>query len=252
MIRPTEQERADREAPCKEYYVIVLRRRAGEGCALGRASALAAIRSRLGSACRARPPANGATACGSTVCLASKSGPGVGHQPAFPPMWWLRSRHWLVSYPPAVACPWVRRRTEPGGGAEWHCRKHQRDHALALAWPGRIAPLAPSQLDLPARPAVCLQGRPGHRSVPASLERRSSGATGLRALHRRDDQHPGKSTETFVVAAGPGRPIYVEHEYVRAGALAYLAALNVHQARLLSAVSARTALPRSIAWSVRS
>ena len=30
----------------------------------------------------------------------------------------------------------------------------------------------------------------------------------------------------------PGRPIYVEHEYVRAGALAYLAAWDVHRARL--------------------
>jgi hypothetical protein len=30
----------------------------------------------------------------------------------------------------------------------------------------------------------------------------------------------------------PGRPIYVEHEYARAGALAYLAAWDVHRARL--------------------
>jgi hypothetical protein len=30
----------------------------------------------------------------------------------------------------------------------------------------------------------------------------------------------------------PGRPIYVEHEYVRAGALAYLAAWDIHRARL--------------------
>ena len=32
--------------------------------------------------------------------------------------------------------------------------------------------------------------------------------------------------------AAPRRPIYVEHEYVRAGALAYLAAWDVHRARL--------------------
>jgi DDE superfamily endonuclease len=30
----------------------------------------------------------------------------------------------------------------------------------------------------------------------------------------------------------PGRPIYIEHEYARAGALAYLAAWDVHRARL--------------------
>lgn len=35
------------------------------------------------------------------------------------------------------------------------------------------------------------------------------------------------------VAAGPGRPALVEHEYARRGALAYLAALDVHQPRLI-------------------
>ena len=34
------------------------------------------------------------------------------------------------------------------------------------------------------------------------------------------------------VTPAPGRPIYVEHEYARAGALAYLAAWDVHRARL--------------------
>jgi hypothetical protein len=35
------------------------------------------------------------------------------------------------------------------------------------------------------------------------------------------------------VAAGPGRPALVEHEYVRRGALAYLAALDVHRPQLI-------------------
>ena len=35
------------------------------------------------------------------------------------------------------------------------------------------------------------------------------------------------------VAAGPGRPALVEHEYERRGALAYLAALDVHRPHLL-------------------
>jgi len=35
------------------------------------------------------------------------------------------------------------------------------------------------------------------------------------------------------VAAGPGRPALVEHEYERRGALAYLAALDVHRPRLI-------------------
>ncbi len=35
------------------------------------------------------------------------------------------------------------------------------------------------------------------------------------------------------IAAGPGRPALVEHEYVRRGTLAYLAALDVHQPQLI-------------------
>jgi hypothetical protein len=40
----------------------------------------------------------------------------------------------------------------------------------------------------------------------------------------------------------PGRPIYVEHEYVRAGALAYLAAWDVHRARLFGRCERRNSI----------
>jgi hypothetical protein len=45
------------------------------------------------------------------------------------------------------------------------------------------------------------------------------------SIQARRRKHPSLPT-------APGRPIYVEHEYVRAGALAYLAAWDVHRARL--------------------
>ena len=49
----------------------------------------------------------------------------------------------------------VSRRTATGGSGEWSCGQNQWHDALALAWPGRIAFVAPSQLHIPARSAVC-------------------------------------------------------------------------------------------------
>ena len=40
----------------------------------------------------------------------------------------------------------------------------------------------------------------------------------------------------------PGRPIYVEHEYARAGALAYLAAWDVHRAKLFGRCERRNSI----------
>jgi transposase len=54
----------------------------------------------------------------------------------------------------------------------------------------------------------------------------------LQALHRR---HPG-------LPAGPGRTSRVEFEYRRGGTLAYVAAYDVHQARLIGTVAERTGI----------
>jgi hypothetical protein len=50
----------------------------------------------------------------------------------------------------------------------------------------------------------------------------------------------------------PGRSMRVEHEYRRAGAWAYLAALDVHRAKSSGGVSRRPASRRSTDWSRRS
>jgi hypothetical protein len=44
------------------------------------------------------------------------------------------------------------------------------------------------------------------------------------------------------LSPGPGRPIRVEHEYARAGALAYLAALDVHRASLFGRCESKTGI----------
>jgi hypothetical protein len=49
------------------------------------------------------------------------------------------------------------------------------------------------------------------------------------SIQARQRKHPS-------LPPAPGRPIYVEHEYARVGALAYLAAWDVHRARLYRGV----------------
>ena len=44
------------------------------------------------------------------------------------------------------------------------------------------------------------------------------------------------------LSPAPGRPIYVEHEYVRAGACAYIAAWDVHRARLFGRCERKTGI----------
>jgi hypothetical protein len=54
------------------------------------------------------------------------------------------------------------------------------------------------------------------------------------------------------VPAAPGRPALVEFEYRRGGTLAYLAAWDVHHARLFDRIEAKTGSSRSGGWSSRS
>jgi hypothetical protein len=53
-----------------------------------------------------------------------------------------------------------------------------------------------------------------------------------RGLHRRKHQHSGAAPLPPLDANRPSLPLRVEHEHERRGAWAYLAAWDVHQARL--------------------
>ena len=46
------------------------------------------------------------------------------------------------------------------------------------------------------------------------------------------------------LSPAPGRPVYVEHEYTRTGAWAYLAAWDVHRAKLFGRCERKTLLHR--------
>ena len=152
----------------------------------------------------------------------------------FPPMSWSRSKRWPVSCRHAMAFPWLaglsrsygRRRlpavslprsAAPRFGAGL-ARTHYAPGAIAAgSFPAtRTSPArrAASSICIDAAGKVQRWGR--EITFSASMRRPPSrqGSANIRPCPRR------------------GRPIYVEHEYVRAGALAYLAAWDVHRARL--------------------
>ena len=89
---------------------------------------------------------------------------------------------------------------------------------------------------MPARPA---------RVIDLYQRRWKGAALGLRdyvlcidektSIQARRRKHPS-------LPPAPGRPIYVEHEYARAGALAYLAAWDVHRARLFGRCERRNSI----------
>ena len=83
-----------------------------------------------------------------------------------------------------------------------HRRSNQWHHALALARSGCAAPVAPSQLDIPARSAVRAQGRTDPRSLCPSLEGQGAGGARLRSVHRREDQHSGPAPHASFAATG--------------------------------------------------
>jgi hypothetical protein len=64
------------------------------------------------------------------------------------------------------------------------------------------------------------------------------------SLQARRRKHP-------TLAPGPARPMRVEHEYFRTGALTYLAAWDVHRANCLADANQRRPLPRLIGSSHR-
>jgi DDE superfamily endonuclease len=55
------------------------------------------------------------------------------------------------------------------------------------------------------------------------------------SIQARQRKHPS-------LPPGPGRPIYVEHEYARAGAWAYIAAWDVHRAKLFGRCERKTGI----------
>ena len=155
--------------------------------------------------------------------------------PLFPLMSWLRSRRWPVSYRHIVLCPWL-------VGRSPNCARRR--------WPAALLPIsvaprsgAGSARTRYAPGAIGVGSFHVTRTSPARLGQSSicisvagkvqhwGRVITCSALMRRPAFRQGGANIGRCPRHQGGR-IHVEHEYVRAGASAYLAAWDVHRARL--------------------
>ena len=161
-----------------------------------------------------------------------------------PQRWWSPSRPWPVSCRAGSACP----SPPPGarhpgrGGQPWTRGQHLRSHHLALAERGRDETLDPPFVDLPARSdfeaeagrVLDLYARQfeGRNLLPDEYVISADEKTSMQARRR---CHP-------TAPPAPARPMRVEHEYQRCGAWTYLAAWDVHRAKLFGRLERKTGI----------
>src|ERR1700690_120700 len=161
----------------------------------------------------------------------------------FPPVSWSRSRRWPVNCPRAAACPWHTGRSASCGAID-HGLVAQISGTTLWRWLGQDA-LRPGRHRcwiFPRDPAFAIkagriidlyhrrwQNKPlgPHDYVLCADEK-----TSIQARRRK---HPS-------LPPAPQRPIYVEHEYARTGACAYIAAWDVHRAKLFGRCERKTVI----------
>ena len=197
------------------------------------------------SICRAKSSASGENASGGIGCRASRNCLGAGGRPAFPPR--------VVVAVKALACELPAQRGLPL--ARWSLSELRQ----AVVAQGLVAQISGATLwrwlsqdalrpwrhrswIFPRDPAFAAKaerilelyagrwdGVPlGPREYVLSADEKTSVQARLRI-------HPS-------LAPAAGRPMYVEHEYERGGAWAYLAAWDVHRAKVFGRCEATTGI----------
>lgn len=194
---------------------------------------------------RARSSASGASASVPSAYPALRNSLEAGAQPAFPPS--------VVVEVKALACELPARRGVPL--ARWSLAELRREvvaHGLVAQISGATLWRWLSQDALrPWRHRSWIFPRDPEFAAKAGrildlYERRWQGlALGPRdyvlcadektSIQVRRRRHPSRPP-------GPGRPMYVEHEYERGGAWAYLAAWDVHRAKVFGRCEAKTGI----------
>jgi DDE superfamily endonuclease len=186
-------------------------------------------------ACHARLPASGVNGSVFSGCLVSTIDHAAGDQPAFPPN--------VVVAIKALACELPSRRGLPL--ARWSVAE-LRQEALASGivaqisgttlwrWLGQDAlrPWRHRSWIFPRDPDFARRAR---RVIDLYRRRWKGVALGPRDYVLCVDEKTSiqaRRRKHRSLPPAPGRPIYIEHEYARAGALAYLAAWDVHRAKL--------------------
>ena len=120
---------------------------------------------------------------------------------------------------------------------------YQRQHRVALVARRCYPALATSLLDISARSAVPIQGRARildlyerrWQGQPLRLDEFVISTDEKTSIQARLRIHPSLPT-------APGASMRVEHEYARGGAWAYLAAMDVHRAKVFGRCEATTGI----------
>jgi len=203
------------------------------------------ISSPRASICRAKSSASGGNGFGGTGCRASRNCLGAGGQPAFPPR--------VVVAVKALACELPARRGVPL--ARWSLPELQREvvaqglvaqisGATLWRWLSQDAlrPWRHRSWIFPRDPAFATKAErildlyAGHwDGVPLGPREYVLSADEKTSIQARLRIHPS-------LAPAAGRPMYVEHEYERGGAWAYLAAWDVHRAKVFGRCEATTGI----------
>jgi hypothetical protein len=185
--------------------------------------------------CRARSSANGANGSASSAYRGSPSSRAAGAQPAFPPSVVVAVKALACELPARAGVPlsrWSRadlRRevlaqglvAEISGTTIW--RWLSQDAIQPWRYRSWIFPRDPAFAAKAGRILDLYAGHwEGHPLGPTEYVLSADEKTSIQARLRRHPTRP----------PGPGRPMAVEHEYVRGGAWAYLAAWDVHRAKL--------------------
>lgn len=188
---------------------------------------------------------NGANDSSWLVCLASRRNPEAGVQPAFPPS--------VVIEVKALACELPYRRGLPLSRFSLsEIRQEVVAQGLVAEVSGvtlwrwlsqdAIRPWRYRSWIFPRDPRFCEKA--GHildlyaglwDGVPLAASDCILSADEKTSIQVRERRHPS-------LPPGPGRPLYIEHEYKRGGACAYLAAWDVRRAKLFGRCEARTGI----------
>src|SRR3989304_5722294 len=197
------------------------------------------------SICRAKSSASGGNGFGGTGCRASRNCLGAGGQPAFPPRGVVPVK--------ALACELPARRGVPL--ARWSLPELQREvvaqglvakisGATLWRWLSQDALrpwrhrswIFPRDPDFAAKAGRLLdlyeRRWAGRLLGPRGYVLCADEKTSIQARRRKHPTRPPTS----------GRPMAVEHEYTRCGAWAYLAAWDVHQAKLFGRCARRAGI----------
>jgi hypothetical protein len=199
----------------------------------------------LGSIRRAKSSANGATASLNNVYPALRKRLEAGGQPAFPPSVVVDVKRLACELPSRSAVPLARftipelRREVLGRGIvaqisgvtlwRWlsaDALQPWRHRSWIFPRDAQFAEKAGRILDLYAQTWDGIPLRPDEFVMSADEKP---------SLQARRRKHP-------TLAPGPARPMRVEHEYFRTGALTYLAAWDVHRAKLFGRCEPKTTI----------